>query len=327
MRMAPMAKFGAISTPVSGLDPRRSRSVANRSSVKPVVPTTAWMPWVTQYSRFPITTSGWVKSMTTSAPASDSVSIGSPASTSATNSRSSASRTASHIADPTLPRAPSIPTLVTVIASSIRSTIRKTIGRRVGRASASPATCTEARTPGGDTCLGRGPDGGVGGSALRVLRALGVGRVLVGRVVLAYGSEAVPAAVVELRDLDLDLVPDVDHVLHLAVALALAELGDVDQPVAAGQQRHEGTERRGVDDRAEEALPDLGQLRVGDGVDLVDRGLRGLAVGGTDVDGAVVLDGDVGARLLGDRVDHLALGPALLTGLVERDLVRIDPRA
>ena len=34
------------------------RSCARRSSVQPVVPTTAWMPWRTQKSRLPITDAG-----------------------------------------------------------------------------------------------------------------------------------------------------------------------------------------------------------------------------------------------------------------------------
>ena len=51
--------------------PRASRAAspgARRRS--PVVPTTAWMPWSMQNSRLSITTSGWVKSTTASAPAS-----------------------------------------------------------------------------------------------------------------------------------------------------------------------------------------------------------------------------------------------------------------
>ena len=39
---------------------------------KPVVPTTAWIPWARQNSRLPITASGWVKSTATWAPASTS---------------------------------------------------------------------------------------------------------------------------------------------------------------------------------------------------------------------------------------------------------------
>ena len=46
------------------------------------------------------------------------------------------------------------------------------------------------------------------------------------------------------------------------------------QPVTARQQRHERAEIGCLDDGSEEPLADLGQLRVGDGVDLVDRGLR-----------------------------------------------------
>ena len=49
-------------------------------------------------------------------------------------------------------------------------------------------------------------------------------------------------------------------------------------------------------------------------------------VGGADVDRAVVLDGDLGAGVLLDRVDHLALGADDLADLVHRDLDRDDPR-
>lgn len=39
-----MEKFGAMSTPVSGEPESQVFSCASRSSVQPVVPTTAWMP-------------------------------------------------------------------------------------------------------------------------------------------------------------------------------------------------------------------------------------------------------------------------------------------
>ena len=86
-----MEKFGATSTPTPGASaqpgraagraaPRRSRWCRRR----------AWMPCATQNSRLSITASGWVKSTTTSAPASTSASSGSPRPTAATSSRSSA---------------------------------------------------------------------------------------------------------------------------------------------------------------------------------------------------------------------------------------------
>ena len=92
------------------------------------------------------------------------------------------------------------------------------------------------------------------------------------------------------------LSPTLHHVFDLGDALAPTELGDVHQPVAARQQRHERTEIGGLDHGSEEPLADLGQLRVGDRVDLVDRGLRRLAVAGTDEHRAVVLDGDLTRR-------------------------------
>ena len=72
--------------------------------------TTAWMPLPIRNSRLSMTASGWVKSMTTSVAESVNELSGSPASTSALSSRSAASRTAAHIATPTLPAAPSTPT-------------------------------------------------------------------------------------------------------------------------------------------------------------------------------------------------------------------------
>ena len=72
----------------------------------------------------------------------------------------------------------------------------------------------------------------------------------------------------------------------------------------------------------EEALADLGHLRVGDGVDHRASRLGRRAVGRTDVDGAVVLDRDVGAGLVLDLVDHLALRADDLADLVDRDLHR-----
>ena len=82
-----------------------------------VVGTTAWMPWLTQNSRLAITTSGCVKSTTAWAPAARRASIGSPASIAATSSVSGADSTARHTSAPTLPRAPSTPTLITSATS------------------------------------------------------------------------------------------------------------------------------------------------------------------------------------------------------------------
>ena len=98
------------------------------------------------------------------------------------------------------------------------------------------------------------------------------------------------------------------------------------QAVLARHQRDERAEGRGLDDGAQVALADLGHRRVGDGVDHRARGLGRRAVGRTDVDRAVVLDRDVGAGLVLDLVDHLALRPDDLADLVDRDLDRDDAR-
>src|SRR5262249_24706675 len=126
-------------------------------------------------------------------------------------------------------------------------------------------------------------------------------------------------AVFDLADLDLDLVANLDDavdVLDPGTAVQLADLGDVQQAVLAGQQRDERAERGRLHHGAEEALAHLGDVRVGDRVDRRARGLGGGAVGGTDVDSAVVLDRDLGAGVLLDGVDHLPLGPDHLADLV-----------
>src|SRR5690606_34737636 len=143
------------------------------------------------------------------------------------------------------------------------------------------------------------------------------------------GHQGELAPFVDVPDFDVDFLPDADDifdVLNPLAAVHLADLRDVQQPVLAGQQRHEGPERGGLHDRAEVAFPDLGHGRVGDAVDGVAGGLRGRPVGGADVDGAVVLDGDFGAGLVLDRVDHLALGADDLADLVDRHLDRKDTR-
>ena len=66
--------------------------------------------------------------------------------------------------------------------------------------------------------------------------------------------------------------------------------------------------------------PTSGLVRVGDRVDLGAGGLGRRAVDRADVDGAVLLDRDVRAGLVLDRVDRLALGADQLADLVDRDL-------
>src|SRR5690606_12517535 len=102
--------------------------------------------------------------------------------------------------------------------------------------------------------------------------------------VLLHRNQADLAAVVDVGNLHADLRSDVDDVLDLGDALAVSELADVHETVAAGKERDERAEGGGLDDRAQETLADLRQLRVRDGVDLVDRGLCGRSVRGTDVD-------------------------------------------
>src|SRR5690348_2215309 len=77
-----------------------------------------------------------------------------------------------------------------------------------------------------------------------VAAGVAAGQVLAGRLALEHlhRDQGQLAAVVDLADLDLNLVTDVDHVVDVLDPLAavqLADLGDVQQTVLAGQQRKE----------------------------------------------------------------------------------------
>src|SRR6516225_5029926 len=113
-----------------------------------------------------------------------------------------------------------------------------------------------------------------------VVRVLTAAEVLAGRFPLhdLDGDERQLAAVVHLADLHLDLVADLDHVVDVldpGAAVQLADLGDVQQAVLAGQQRDERAERGRLHHGAEEALANLGNVRVGDRIDGRPRGLGG----------------------------------------------------
>src|SRR5262249_11675966 len=115
--------------------------------------------------------------------------------------------------------------------------------------------------------------------APRLAARASAGEILAGRLALYHldRDQRQLAAVVDLADLDLDLVADVDHVVDVLdppAAVQLADLGDVQQAVLAGQQRDERAERGRLHHRAQEPLADLGHVRVGDRVDRGPRRLR-----------------------------------------------------
>ena len=110
----------------------------------------------------------------------------------------------------------------------------------------------------------------------------------------------------------------VDGVDALAVG-EVADLGDVQQTVGARGQVHEGAEGGGLHDLAVVGLAGFRHVRVGDLVDDLLGLLGGLAAFGGDVHGAVILDGDFGAGVFLDLVDHLALRSDDLADLVHRN--------
>ena len=105
-------------------------------------------------------------------------------------------------------------------------------------------------------------------------------------------GEVDAALLVDIGDLDPDHVADVDHVLHL-LHPAVGQLGDVDHAVLAGGQLDEGAELEDADHLAVVELAHLGHKH--DGLDGLLGGVAGGLVGARDIDGAVVLDVDLGA--------------------------------
>src|SRR5438128_588448 len=142
---------------------------------------------------------------------------------------------------------------------------------------------------------------------------------------LADRLQADLALRVDLLDLDGELVAHLDRLFHRREPLAPAELGDVDQAVPRGEDIDEGAERGRLHHGPVEALPDLRQAGVHDGLDHVHGPLRALAVAGPDEHASVVLDVDVGPGQGDDLVDALALRPDHLADLVHRDLLHDHP--
>src|SRR5262245_31518738 len=131
------------------------------------------------------------------------------------------------------------------------------------------------------------------------------------------------AGLVHLDDLHVDDVALADDVGDLAHAL-VGQLRDVHQPVGARHDLDEGAEVDDPPHRAAIYLPDL-RLR-GERADAVDGLLHGLAVGRGHQHRAVVLDVDLGARLLDDAADGLAAGTDEIADAVGLDAQRDDTR-
>ena len=145
----------------------------------------------------------------------------------------------------------------------------------------------------------------------------------VGFLILETGDgEADLAAIVDTLHDDLDGVAFLQHVLDLVDAFAVgevADLGDVQQTVGTRGQVHERAEGRGLDDLAVVGFAGFRNMRVGDLVDDLLGLLGGFAAFGGDEHGTVILDGDLGAGILLDLVDHLALRSDDLANLVDRN--------
>ena len=138
----------------------------------------------------------------------------------------------------------------------------------------------------------------------------------------ARDGEADLATVVNALHDHLNGVAFLEHVLDGVDTLAVgqvADLGDVQQAIGTRGQVHEGTEGGGLHNLAVVGLAGFRHVRVGDGVDDLLGLFSTLAALGRDEHGTVILDGDLGAGLFLDLIDHLALRTDDLADLVDRN--------
>ena len=138
----------------------------------------------------------------------------------------------------------------------------------------------------------------------------------------ARDGEADLATVVDALHDHLNGVAFLEHVFDGVDTLAVgqvADLGDVQQAIGTRGQVHEGTEGGGLHNLAVVGLAGFRHVRVGDGVDDLLGLFSTLAALGRDEHGTVILDGDLGAGLFLDLVDHLALRTDDLADLVDRN--------
>ena len=149
-------------------------------------------------------------------------------------------------ASPPGPRSPSSPASSASNASS-KLTATGTVDRRSARIAERPVAtdtdATDARCR-RRTCRANPPFGE--------------------RVPRGAGGQADLALLVDLLDDDLDLLTEGEHVFDVVDPLALAELGDVHETVATGEDVDERTELGDVDDPAHVGRADVGLRRVDD---------------------------------------------------------------
>src|ERR1051326_1558059 len=173
---------------------------------------------------------------------------------------------------------------------------------------------THPKTGNDHVCSRSGPQRNV----IRPLFFAFLGVLLGGLLLRVYSfhRQAHAALVVGFQHLDLHDLAFL-QVIGNGVHALVADLRDVQQAVASGQELHDGAE---VEQAQHRPLVDLAHFDVGR--DVLDALLRRISALGRDAgngDGAVVLDLDGGAGLLLDAPDHDA---ALADDVA--DLVRVD---
>ncbi len=118
------------------------------------------------------------------------------------------------------------------------------------------------------------------------------------------------------KNLNHHLIAFAQFVLHFLDAM-LSDLGDVQQPVGAGEKLDECAELGETNDFAE---IDLADFRNGSDVaDDLERLLESLGVAGGNADLAGIVDVDLGAGLLDDAADGRATLADQIADLVGRE--------
>src|SRR5208337_4261778 len=124
------------------------------------------------------------------------------------------------------------------------------------------------------------------------------------------------AAVVEPEHLDFDRIAHLDDIGDLADPLR-GKFANMNEPVARTEKVDEGAEIHDLDDLSGIDQADFGLGN--DPADPLDRPRCGVAIDGGDLDGAVIVDVDLGPGGLGDLADDFSAGADHLADLFLRD--------
>src|SRR5215218_622291 len=185
-------------------------------------------------------------------------------------------------------------------------------------AAAAVTSAVQALAPAASAIPATPAGAAIAGADVRELR----GRLARDRGIIGEAEADAAALAVDLDHGDVELLALLEDVVHGVDSLAWLDVRDVEQPVRSLGELDERPEGRGLHHLPLELVSDLGLLRHR--LDAGDCSFHQSAAGRIDLNGAVVLDVDVGLELLRQPADRLAALADNRPDLVGVDLDLLD---